>query len=221
MSTLVIYGPPLSRASRVIWMAEELGLSYEVRTEGFAGRGRSDAAFLALNPNASVPVIDDDGFVLWESFAITLYLARKHGGPLAPASPEEEALTTRWSLWAATEVETDALDIALHRAGLPEAVRDPERARRAAHRLHHPLDALESVLGGSPFLVGDRFMVADLNVASVLGWARADPELLAARPRIAAYLKAATARPAFQALRQQQKGASLPPWVVGRVLARA
>src|SRR5215470_6354123 len=79
MSTLRIYGIARTRAFRVLWIAKELDLDYEhVPLEiGAAGAGKPD--YLAINPNGRLPAIDDGGFVLWESLAITLYLAKKHG----------------------------------------------------------------------------------------------------------------------------------------------
>jgi len=112
---LTIYGVYRSRASRNIWLANELGIPF--RLEPVMQRYRLTAeaaektlntrspAFLAINPNGHVPSIDDDGLVLHESLAINLYLAKKHGGALAPANPAEDAQMTMWALWAAIEVE--------------------------------------------------------------------------------------------------------------------
>ena len=82
---LKIYGIPRSRAFRTLWMAKELGLDYEnVATDMGKGETRTPE-FLAINPNGHIPAIDDDGFVLWESIAINLYLAKKHAsGSLYP-----------------------------------------------------------------------------------------------------------------------------------------
>ena len=67
-------------------MAKELGLDYEHIKVDFATGETRTPAHLALNPNGHVPVIDDDGFILWESMAINLYLAKKYGaGPRLPA----------------------------------------------------------------------------------------------------------------------------------------
>ena len=82
---LKIYGVARSRAFRTLWMAKELGLDYEHVKVDFATGATRTAAHLALNPNGQVPVIDDNGFVLWESMAINLYLAKKYGvGTLYP-----------------------------------------------------------------------------------------------------------------------------------------
>jgi glutathione S-transferase len=73
---LKIYGVARSRASRILWMAKELGLDYEHVKVDFATGDTRQRGFLALNPNGHVPVIDDDDFILWESMAINLYLAK-------------------------------------------------------------------------------------------------------------------------------------------------
>ena len=76
---------------KVAWFAEELGLAY-VRHDVGGQFGMSDA-YLAMNPNALIPTIDDDGFVLWESNAILRYLAARHGGPRWwPDEPQLRAL---------------------------------------------------------------------------------------------------------------------------------
>ena len=88
---LKIYGVARSRAFRVLWMAQELGLDYEHVKVDFASGETRESGFLALNPNGQVPVIDDDGFILWESMAINLYLAKKYGmGGLYPSRLEDE-----------------------------------------------------------------------------------------------------------------------------------
>ena len=90
---LEIYGVARSRAFRTLWMAGELGLDYRLITVDFADGGTRRPEFLAINPNGHVPVIDDDGFRLWESMAINLYLAKKYGGDsrLYPQRLEDEA----------------------------------------------------------------------------------------------------------------------------------
>ena len=132
---LKIYGIPRSRAFRTLWMAKELGLDYEnVAIDMGKGETRTPE-YLAINPNGHIPAIDDDGFVLWESMAINLYLAKKHArGSLYPIRFEDEARTWQWSFWGMTEVERPVLTAMFHRALLPEDKRDrgagrPVRAR--------------------------------------------------------------------------------------------
>ncbi len=79
-------------------MATELGLDYEHLPIEIGDAGARAPEFLAINPNGRLPVIVDDGFVLFESLAITLYLAKKHSlGKLYPASLQGEAKAWQWS----------------------------------------------------------------------------------------------------------------------------
>jgi glutathione S-transferase len=199
---LTIYGVLRSRASRPIWLAKELGLDYRhvPVIQGYrlpdpaapdAPLNTTSPAFRAINPNGHVPSVEDDGLVLHESMAITLHLARKHGGPLAPRDAAEEALASMWSFWAVTSIEEQALST---RAG-GEAV---ERELPGLHRYFAILaDALRA---GGGWLMGGRFTVADLNVAEVVRYAQGIPELFAAQPVVRDWLAACHARPAFRAM---------------------
>lgn len=197
--TLKIYGMTASRALRNLWMAQELGLSYEHVPVALSDGGTREPAFLALNPNGQIPAIDDDGLVLWESFAINLYLARKHGGPLAPASLAEEGQMLQWTLWAVNRCERDANIIVLHRRVYAEPQRDLAKSQEAGERLKAPLAVLDSWLQAHEWLVGGRFTVADLNVAAVLMWARAEKGLIDGFPHVKRWVEACMARPAFKA----------------------
>jgi len=87
MSGLKIYGIARTRAFRALWMAKELGLDYQHDPVEIGDAGARTPEFLAINPNGRLPVIVDDGFVLFESLAITLYLAKKHSlGRLYPGT---------------------------------------------------------------------------------------------------------------------------------------
>jgi len=204
---LTIYGVHRSRASRILWLAHELGLPfkqvpvmqrYRLPDPPPAGvlHTRSPA-FLAVNPNGHVPTIDDDGLVLHESLAINLYLARKQGGPLGPVNVAEDGRMTMWSLWAATEVEPQAINIIYHRVSNAGRPMDPKIADAAVEALRGPFEVLDGALGDG-HLVGGRFTVADINVAEVVRYAQAAPELFEKAPRVKAWLAACQARPAFQ-----------------------
>ena len=194
MSDLTIYGHIISRASRVMWMAEELGIDYDLETIDVHKGDQNDAGFLALNPNARVPAIKDGGTVLWESLGINLYLAKKHGGPLAASGLEDEARAVQWSMWALTEVEDNCVILIQKAMG----IQDHHAAKLAAatEALARPLAVLEGVLGGSDYLLGEAFTVADLNVACVLGTLPRAKFDLGPYPKLAAWLSACNARPA-------------------------
>jgi glutathione S-transferase len=148
-------------------MAEELGLNYQHIDLAPRAPATRSAEYLALNPNGRVPTIEDDGFVLSESMAINLYLAKKHG-KLYPNDARSEARAWQWSFW-----ETDRLDrqmtlYANNAFALPEPQRDPAVARAAWEEIAPALGVLEIALGQSRWLAGDEFTVADLNVAAAM-----------------------------------------------------
>jgi glutathione S-transferase len=205
---LTIYGVYRSRASRNIWLANELGLPfrhvpiiqhYRLPDPPPAGVVHTRSPeFLKINPNGHIPSIDDDGLVLHESLAINLYLARKHGTALAPADVTEEGRMSMWSLWAATEVEGHALNILYHRVGNGGQPMDPKIAGEAVDALRGPFSVLDTALAGDGYLVGGRFTVADINVAEVVRYAQAAPGLFGGAPNVKAWLAACQARPAFR-----------------------
>ena len=201
-----IYGVARSRAARVLWMAKELGLDYEHLKVDFATGETRRPEHLALNPNGHVPVIDDDGFILCESMAINLYLAKKYGaGGLYPSSLQDEARAWQWSFWGMTEVERPLLTALMNRAVYPDKQRDAAAADTAERALAQPLGVLEGALARSANLLGDRFTVVDLNVASILAWARPAQIDMAAFPKVAEWLKNCAERPAARATRQLQR----------------
>jgi len=203
---LNIYGVARSRTFRTLWMAKELGLDYAHVKVDFATGDTQTAAHLALNPNGHVPVIDDNGFVLWESMAINLYLAKKYrAGTLYPTRLEDEARAWQWSFWGMTEVERPVLTALFNRAILPEDKRDTAAADAAEQQLAQPLRVLDDAIGHSANLLGDNFTVADLNVASILSWARPAQIDMAPFPRVAEWLKNCAERPAARAARQLQR----------------
>lgn len=205
MGAVKIYGVARSRAFRTLWMAAELGLDYEHVKIDFAGGGTRTPEMLRLNPNGHVPVIDDDGFVLWESMAINLYLAKRYAlGRLYPERLEDEARVWQWSFWGMTEVERPSLAALLNRIG-PEDRRDAAAADMAEKQLAAPLRVLDAIVGPGRHLLGGAFTVADLNVAGILAWARQARVDLAPFPNAAAWLRECHDRPAARAARQLQR----------------
>jgi glutathione S-transferase len=191
---LTIYGVYRSRATRNIWLANELGIPFKhvpvtqpYRAHAAPLHSRSPE-FLKINPNGHVPAIEDDGVVMFESLAINLYLAKKHGGPLAPASVVEDGQMSMWTIWAITEVEGKALEV----------MRDPKGAATAKEALKAPLAVLDQALAKTGYVVGGRFTVADINVAECVRYAQGAPEVFEAAPNVKRWLAACHARPAFK-----------------------
>lgn len=208
---VTIYGVTRSRASRNIWLMNELGQPYEqvpvIQAYRLADPHAPDApvntkspSFLAVNPNGHVPSMKDGDLVLHESLAINLYLARKFGGPVAPATLAEEGECAMWTLWAATEAEPHAILILYHRLMKQGDERKPALADQAVIDLRNPFKVLDEALAATGFLVGGRFTVADINVAEVIRYAMPAPELFESAPRVKAWLEACHARPAFKAM---------------------
>ena len=220
MSKLRIYGLARTRAFRALWIAEELGLDYEHIPMEIGDAGARKPEYLALNPNGRLPAIDDNGFVLWESLAITLYLAKKHAtGTLYPATLEGEAQAWKWSLWAVQEVDRGVNIWSLHAVRLPPADRDSLRLAEALKVIEPPFRVLDGALAGSAYLLGDDFTVADLNVAAVIS--RAIDMDLSATPRIADWLRRCLERPAARAARALRAEADAQvPVEVTREIAR-
>ena len=193
---LTLYGCMASRAHRVVWMLKELGLAFEHVPTNFFDDSTHKPEFLAINPNGRVPALDDDGLLLWESLAINLYLARKYGGSLAPETPREDALATRWSFWVATEIEKPLLLASANRALFAKEQRSEEEARLAIAKLGRPFKVLDNHLAGTSHLLGERFTVADLNVATVMDLAPQCGISLQAWPQVDEWHQRCPARPA-------------------------
>ena len=164
---LRIHGSARSRATRTLWMAEELGLKYEHIDLAPRSPGTRTPEYLALNPNARVPTIEDDGFVLSESMAINLYLAKKFG-KLYPADAKNEALAWQWSFWETDRLDRQMTTYANNSSALPEAQRNAAAAKAAWDEIAPSLDVLEIALGKARWLAGSEFTVADLNVAAAM-----------------------------------------------------
>ncbi len=220
MSTLRIYGVARTRAFRALWAAEELGVPYEHLPVEIGDAGARTPEFLALNPNGRLPVIVDGDFVLSELLAITLYLAKKHGsGTLYPATLEAEARAWQWSFWAIAEVDRGVNIWSLHAVRLPPAERDAALRDEALGVLAAPFQVLDTALSKQPYLLGDAFTIADLNVAAVIS--RAIDMELAAVPHLKAWLTRCLDRPAAQrALVLKTKSDNATPAEVTRRIAR-
>ncbi|SFC43387.1 glutathione S-transferase [Polaromonas sp. OV174] len=209
--TLKIYGTAASRAARPLWVAQELGLAYEHIPLPYLGGATRTPEFLLLNPNGRIPVIDDEGVLVWESMACTLYLAERFKSSnmpsLAAENHAEQAEILRWSFWAMTECEKDALAFLMHRVLMPVERRKSQLADEAQRRLAGPLSVLEQHLQSRSYLAGERFTVADICVASVLAWVEGASELMTQCPRVAEWLQRCLARPAFLEVRNMAKSA--------------
>ena len=197
--TLTIYGSHRSRTMRVLWMAAELGLTYEHVPLEHNDQKLKQSEFLQIKPAGSIPAIVDGSFALSESLAINMYLGKTYGHvgstPLYPNTDEEEADVWRWSLWANTHIEpwVQYDDMA---AGLRAAIdENVQSTTEPAIRI------LNTALTHQPWLMGEHFTVGDINVAGVLSPFRAKKIDMRRYAHVCAWLERCYSRPATVRIR--------------------
>lgn len=207
---ITLYGCYRSRATRPLWALFETGLAFAhepvIQAYRLPDPAAADAplntaspAFLQVNPLGQIPAMVDGDLVLTESLAITLHIARRAGGPIAPASDAETALMEQWALFAATALETPALDITFAIAkGQDKTAEGAALIAKAVETLRRPLSRLEAHLAGAEWLVGKRFTAADIMVEECARYAQPHPTLLADYPAVKGWIDRCQARPAFQ-----------------------
>jgi glutathione S-transferase len=200
---LKIHGLARSRAFRCIWTAEEAGLPYEVIPVPFGPDLK--AAIAGVNPNGKVPALQDGSLTLFESLAINLHIAGKAGAPLMPAG-DDGSRVLQWTLWAGTEAEPAIMQWAYNTYIHPAEKRDAALAKAGAEAVAPRLAVLDQHLGGTGWLVGAGFTVADLNLASVLYGAWMNGFDFGPFPKVKAWLDACLTRPAALAARKQREG---------------
>lgn len=196
---ITVYGAPPTRAMRVIWMLEEMGLPYEVRPVAFEKR-LEDAEFVKASPTGSFPGVRDGDACLMESCAILEFLGARHGPtPLTP-SPADSRYPAYISYLHFGEASLSApLNVTMGtRFFAPENEKQNWGARFAIDLFVRKSAALLVPLRSSPFLAGDTFTAADISCGWALGLAR----LLGFEERIDQglrdYVARLSQRPAFQ-----------------------
>ncbi|MGC2442102.1 glutathione S-transferase family protein [Candidatus Binatus sp.] len=195
-----LHGTSRSRSARSLWALEELGVNYEHNP--MPTTDAKSAAHLKLNPNGHVPVLEDDGVVLWESMAINLYLADKYGkDSMWPSNAAGRAAAYQWSFWAMTEVEPHLITVLRNRVMNAPDQRDEKAASAAVEALKAPMNALEEALKGKEYLLGKTFTIADLNVAAVMSWIPMMKLDLSSTPNVAAWLQKCLGREANKKVR--------------------
>ncbi len=201
---LKIYGQPRSRAFRVLWMAKEAGIAYEHNPVSIMVENAQckEQWFVDLNPNARVPAIDDDGFVMWESAAINLYLAEKYKSALFPATPQGRGRMLQWAFFTANDVEPPMITMFQNRVLFPPEKRNAALADTAEAQLLAKLAILEGHLSKHPHFGGDTWDMADFMVASVVYTLTAIKYDLAKFPKLNAWLMASIERPAAKEARK-------------------
>ncbi len=199
MSAMKIYHAPNTRAVRVVWLFEELGLPYELESFKLGDPSMRAPDYLKVHPMGRVPALDDGAVTIFESGAIVQYVLAKHGaGRLVPdVDSPDFAAYLQWLHYAEGMIMPPVNTIVVETILLPEERRNQTNVDRATKLLTRMLGAVESGLEGREFLAG-AFSGADIMtghaciVASRLG---AD---LSGAPNVVAYVERLNARPALQ-----------------------
>jgi glutathione S-transferase len=188
-----------SNVKKVLWCADELGVSYEHVVAGGAFGVVNTPEYRAMNPNGLVPCIQDDGFTLWESNAIVRYLCAKHGeGALYPRDLAQRAMADQWMDWATSTFAAPYKDLFLNTVRLPAEQRKKEVAQRGLQACAAHLSIVDAALAKKPFLSGSDFGMGDIPLACLIyAWF----EMPIQRPGLAhleAWYRRLTLRPAYQ-----------------------
>ena len=198
---LKVYGPPRSRAGRVLWMLGECGVPFEHEDlTRYATLEEKAAAMRAIYPLGKIPVLDDGDLRLAESMAINLHLARRYGRALWPADEADQARALQWSFFGVAELEPPIVQLMVERTFRRPEQRDEANEKKNAEAVKRPLAYLDGHLAGRAGLVGDGFTVADLNVASVLTYAAPAKLDLAPWSQVRAWAERCHGRPAYRAV---------------------
>ena len=187
-----LYGTPPTRALRVQWLLNELGVECEVVDLNPAD---PSPELLKLNPAGKLPVLVDGDVVLTESAAIPLYLAEKYPEKgFIPADLANRGQMYRWIFFLVTEIEQPLWRIALNTQIYAEEDRVPADIANATRDCKKMVAVFENHMKDREFVVGERLSVADFMAAYTLDWAN-EGKMLGDGPQLRAYVETMYARP--------------------------
>ena len=196
---IALYHSPRTRSLRVLWLLEELGIPYELRTLAFTSESLKNPDYLRVHPLGKVPSIEDGDVHMFESGAIVEYLVEKYGnGRLAPppATPARAAYL-QWIHFAEGTAMPPISEMAQHTMFKPETERIAAVIPDAQARIQNWLSSVEPALSGRDYLCGSEFTAADVMMGYSLlltKWFN----MVGDRPNVSAYLGRLEARPALQ-----------------------
>ena len=198
--SIVLYWHPMSSATPVACALAELGVPHErVKVDIKAGEQRRPE-YLALNPNGKVPTLTVDGAPMFEALAIQLWLGEQYGvarGLWPAAGTPERLQAMSWCTWAYVTFGTLIVRLQVATQG-DAALRDEAHAAAAREGLDQLLGLLDARLAGQPWMLGAEYSLADLTVASVVGYGSYMGAPVASHPHVQAWLAKVQARPAMR-----------------------
>ncbi|WP_160107261.1 glutathione S-transferase family protein [Pseudomonas izuensis] len=162
---LKFYFHPTPNPTKVALLLEELEIPFELSAvDTFKGE-QHQPAFLEINPNGKVPAIVDNGVAVFDSHAILLHLGAKHGR-FVPADPSQHAAMLSWLLFIATGLSPFSGQAVHFMHHAPEPL--PYARNRYIKEVERHYRVLDARLGGSKYLAGDTYSIADM---ALWGWA--------------------------------------------------
>ncbi len=182
---------------KVVFAAEDLGLAYERKEAGGQFGVVDTPEYRAMNPNGLVPVLDDDGLVLWESNAIVRYLAARYGqDTLWLQEPAQRALCDRWMDWQTTALNPAFGPAFVNLVRTPPEKRDAAAVEASRAKAEIFLGILDRQLEGRPYIEAGRLTIADIAVGpAVHRWLNM-PVARQGRPNVERWYASLYARPA-------------------------
>lgn len=203
-----------SNVQKVMWIMAELGLEYKRHTLGGTFGGLDTEEYKKLNPNSKIPVIDDDGFILWESNSIVRYLAQKHSeGNLWPSDPHKRALADQWMDWMLPEVGMDSMVVFFGLVRVPPEQQNKEAIEASAQKLGQTYSILDRYLASNDYIAGDAFSMGDIPLGVNLNRYYNLDVKHADLPHIKAWFERLQQRPAFQEHVGFPFGSNFDEWV--------
>jgi len=181
------------RDLRVRWALEEASLPYKTRRLEQGEQDKPD--YRALQPFGQVPILEEDGFVLFESGAIVLYIGER-SETLLPKDPAARARATQWLIAALNSIEPFMLNVALIDFFYADEEWAKLRRPGAVEFAQKRLRGLSESLGDKPYLDGEHFTAGDLMMATVLRILN-HTDVVTRDKRLAAYIDRCTARRAY------------------------
>jgi glutathione S-transferase len=193
-----LYGHPYSNAARRVQMlCEECGIPYTYQMVDLTKGEQYKPEYLAMNPNGKVPVIDDDGVVVWESQAIMRYLADKHKAHAwYPSEPRARIHVEQWLDWNQTRLGTECGKIMYHTFFAGDQSK-PEVIEDAKKWLAKILPVMDGVLAKKKYLCGDQPTLADLAATTNIAYLEMCKVDLGPYPAVSRWYGSMKARPSF------------------------
>ncbi|MGE8178129.1 glutathione S-transferase family protein [Pseudomonas fluorescens] len=189
-----------SNVRKALWCAEELGLTYETQDAGGAFGVVDTPEYRAMNPNGRIPVIEDDGFVLWESNTIVRYLAARHaaGSNWYPADVQARANAEKWMDWTTSSFAEPFRQVFWGVLRTPADQQDWVAINAAQKTCEQLLSMVDQALAQKPYLSGDEIGAGDIPLGSfIYAWFEMPIER-APMPHLQAWYARLKQRPAYQ-----------------------